>query len=308
MTGDESPRRIATLGECMVEIGQREDGLWRRGFAGDTFNAAYYLRRLLPPSWEVGYVSAVGADALSDEMLRFMEGEGVATGRILRRADRTVGLYTIALRDGERSFAYWRGQSAARLLAADPAALGRALEGLDALHLSAISVAILEGRGRETLLEALGEADARGTRISFDTNHRPALWADAEEARAWTRRFAGAAHLVLPSRDDDAALHGPAEPEAILERYLGLGAEEVVLTDGPGACHGAAARGAERAHLPPGAPVVPVDTTAAGDAFGAAYLARRLAGAPLGEAMAAAQEVARRVIAHRGALVPVEGA
>ena len=306
MTDRTGTRRIATLGECMVEIGQRADGLWRRGFAGDTFNAAYYLRRLLPPSWEVGYVSAVGRDPLSDEMLRFMEAQGVATDRVLRRGDRTVGLYTIALRDGERSFAYWRGQSAARLLAEDRGALGRALAGLDALHLSAISVAILEGRGREMLLDALGEAAARGTRISFDTNHRPALWADVAEARDWTRRFAGLAHTALPSRDDDAALFGPAEPEAIVERYLRLGAEEVVLTDGPAACHGAAAHGAERARLPPGAPVVPVDTTAAGDSFDAAYLARRLLGASLAEAMADAQVVARRVIAHRGALVPLD--
>jgi len=111
------------LGECMVEIAPAEGGLCRQGFAGDTFNAAWYARRALPGAWTVDYATQVGRDAVSDAMLAFMAGEGIGTGSILRREDRTVGLYLLSLKDGERSFSYWRGQSAARMLAEDPARL-----------------------------------------------------------------------------------------------------------------------------------------------------------------------------------------
>ena len=107
------------LGECMVEIGPVENGKCRRGFAGDTFNTAWYARRLLPESWTVGYGSCIGSDAISEEMAAYMESHGIDTSAMRRLADRTVGLYMISLQDGERSFSYWRGQSAARAMAED---------------------------------------------------------------------------------------------------------------------------------------------------------------------------------------------
>jgi 2-dehydro-3-deoxygluconokinase len=50
--------------------------------------------------------------------------------------------------------------------------------------------------------------------------------------------------------------------------------------------------------------VVPVDTTAAGDSFNAAYIAARMVGKGPAEAAAAAHRLAAQVIRHRGALMP----
>lgn len=75
------------------------------------------------------YLTAVGTDAISDRMLGFLRDAGLGTSRVARIPDRTVGLYLIELTDGERSFAYWRGQSAARLLARDPAVLAAGFAG-----------------------------------------------------------------------------------------------------------------------------------------------------------------------------------
>ena len=105
------------LGECMVELAQTGDNLYRRGFAGDTFNTAWYARRLLPADWQVSYGTCLGKDAVSDEMLAFFDAQRINTDSVRRLNDRTVGLYMISLNAGERSFSYWRSQSAARLLA-----------------------------------------------------------------------------------------------------------------------------------------------------------------------------------------------
>ena len=54
--------------------------------------------------------------------------------------------------------------------------------------------------------------------------------------------------------------------------------------------------------------LVPVDVTAAGDAFNAAYLAARLSGTVPVDAVGAAHRLAGNVIRHPGALVPRSGA
>ena len=93
--------RVVCIGECMVELAPAGDGLLRQGFAGDSFNTAWYLRQLRP-DWVVDYVSRVGVDAISGAMLDFMAGAGIGTAHVARVADRTVGLYLITLNKGER--------------------------------------------------------------------------------------------------------------------------------------------------------------------------------------------------------------
>ncbi len=38
--------KIACIGECMIEFSAGRDGLFARGFGGDTLNTAVYLSRL----------------------------------------------------------------------------------------------------------------------------------------------------------------------------------------------------------------------------------------------------------------------
>lgn len=290
------------LGECMVEIAPAEGGLCRQGFAGDTFNAAWYARRALPGAWTVDYATQVGRDAVSDAMLAFMAGEGIGTGSILRREDRTVGLYLISLKDGERSFSYWRGQSAARMLAEDPAWLAQVLAGRRVIHVSGITLAILPPEGRTTLCGALARARAGGAMVSFDTNLRPRLWESAEAMKAGLMLGASVADVVLPSFDEETGLFGDATPAATAARYGAQGAKVVAVKNGGDPLtlwtpDGMATREAVRV-------AQVVDTTAAGDSFAGTLLAGLAMGRPLAHAAGAAMQVAARVIQARGALVP----
>ena len=45
----------------------------RMGFAGDTFNTAWYLRQLRP-DWLTQFVSRIGTDKVSNAMLEMMQG------------------------------------------------------------------------------------------------------------------------------------------------------------------------------------------------------------------------------------------
>ena len=294
--------RIVCIGECMVELAQAGPGTYRRGFAGDTFNTAWYARRLLPQAAKVGYVSCIGDDAMSDQMARFMEDAGIETGHLHRIPGRSVGLYMISTRDGERSFSYWRDTSAARSLADDPARLDRALDGADMAHVSGITLAILPPEGRTRLCAALDRARAAGTTVSFDTNLRPRLWEDEAAMRDGLTRGAAAADIVLPSFDEEQGLFGDATPEDTIARYRKGGAGTVVVKNGAAeVTFWSDATGIDRLQPAPVESVV--DTTAAGDSFAGALLAGLATGTDLRDAVRAASDLSGRVIQAPGALV-----
>ncbi|HMP57243.1 MAG TPA: PfkB family carbohydrate kinase [Novosphingobium sp.] len=165
---------ILSIGEAMVELstaGQPE--LWRLGIAGDTLNTAWYLRRQLPLDWQVAYFSRVGLGEFSQKMIDFLNAEGIDTAHIGRDPQREIALYAISLKDGERSFTYWRDTSAARGLADDPEALAQALQGVGIAYFSGITLGILPEAGRAALLAALQTARRAGTPGVFDPNLRP---------------------------------------------------------------------------------------------------------------------------------------
>ena len=297
------PPRILSIGEAMLELSSAGQGdLWRLGIAGDTLNTAWYLHRLLRDEARVEYFTRVGTGEFSQKMLDFLAAEGIGADHIPRDPAREIGLYAISLKDGERSFSYWRDTSAAKLLGDDPAALDRALAGARIAYFSGISVAILSDRGRANLRDALARARTHGTMVVFDPNLRPRLWPDAAAMRAGIETAASGADLVLPSFDDEATHFGDVDAAATIRRYLDLGAGHVVVKNGGGPMQFGGSQGA--GDLPELTPDTPVDTTAAGDSFNAGYLAAMLQGADCADAIHAGHRLSRQVIRHRGALVP----
>lgn len=295
--------RIVCIGECMVEMAPLDTvGTYRMGFAGDTLNTAWYLAKLLGDRAQIGYFTAVGTDSLSDHMLDFLGSAKIETTFILRRAEQTVGLYMIQLQDGERSFNYWRGQSAARTLAQSGKDITKALDSADIAYFSGITLAILPEQDRDTLLEQLQDFGARGGQVVFDPNLRPKLWPDTATMTSAIIKAALCSHVVLPSHEDEATWFGDATPIDTAKRYTDLGASIVVVKNGPGEIILHTERGAQ--HLAPTHVVNVVDTTAAGDSFNAGFLAARCTGLSPEHAVDTGAQLAARVVTHRGALVP----
>jgi 2-dehydro-3-deoxygluconokinase len=294
-------RKFLAIGECMVEMAPTGEGTYRLGFAGDTLNTAWYARRNLPQSWNVSYLTGVGRDSVSEEMLAFFEGAGIGTDLIQRFDDRTVGLYIIQLTDGERSFSYWRSDSAARQLACDRARLDAALATADVIYFSGITLAILPKEQRGGFLEAVKTARKRKATIAFDPNLRPRLWEAVEIMCATIMEAAAVSDIVLPSFEDEATYFGDNGPTETVKRYSEAGASLVIVKNGPGEVVWQADGAPWTFQVPPVTEVV--DTTAAGDSFNAAFLASHLKGADLETSVAAGARLAARVIGRRGALV-----
>ncbi|WIY51808.1 sugar kinase [Devosia sp. YIM 151766] len=297
-------RRIVSIGECMIEMSGGEDRTYRLGYAGDTLNTAWYLRALLGRDWSVDYVTALGEDRYSEDIRAFLTDNDIGAGHIQTIPDRRPGLYMIHQDKGDRHFTYWRDSSAAKLLADDKPALANALEGAELVYFSGITLAILAPRARGRLLGAIVKARDNGARIAFDTNLRPALWSSPRVMAGVLTAAASLCDIVLPTHSDEAPLFGDKSIDDTADRYLELGAEEVVVKDGSNDALIATANERVRVAPAPGAKVV--DATGAGDSFNGGYLTARLNGQGLQQAAEAAHRIAGIVIGHKGALVDPE--
>ena len=151
-------KKIAVIGECMIELSQKGAEV-SRGFGGDTLNTSVYIaRQVAPDALTVNYVTALGTDSFSQQMLEAWQSEHVETSLIQRMENRLPGLYYIETDStGERTFYYWRNEAAAKFwLESDAAAaICEELATFDYLYLSGISLAILSPTSREKLLSLL---------------------------------------------------------------------------------------------------------------------------------------------------------
>jgi len=294
---------VVAIGECMLELVRVGDD-WRLNHAGDVFNTALTMRRLGVP---VAFLSALGVDPFSVEMHAAWLREQIDTTMVLTDATRLPGLYAIRTdAGGERSFYYWRERSAVRRLFELPgfeAAIARACNAR-LLYLSGITLSLFQDPERARLVEIARTVRARGGRVVFDPNYRAAGWPDQHAACAAFAALAREASIVLPTFADENLLFGDTAAERTVQRYQALGAEEVVVKLAARGCLVATAAQCE--YLAPPSTVTALDTSGAGDAFNAAYLAARLVGRSPSEAARAGNMLAGEVVRYPGAILPLE--
>jgi 2-dehydro-3-deoxygluconokinase len=298
-------KKIALLDECLVELNGIPFNSLQQTYGGDSLNTAVYLARLARGAIEVNYVTALGVDALSNGMIERWSSEGINTGMVLRDAQRLPGMYLIQVdAHGERTFLYWRGDSAARYLMRHPnfETIRRRLEQMDTVFVTGISLAILPPDDRAKLIDLLSQLAANGVSIIFDTNYRSRLWASAHDAQTTAARLFPSATITFATFDDEHQLWGDNAPGTTISRLLADGARCVVLKNGAEGCTVA---GVDFVKAIPTNPVQRVvDSTAACDAFNAAFLAEWLNGQSLERCCRAGNLLAGVVIQHRGAIIP----
>ena len=283
--------RILLVGDVMTDVIVRPEGPLARGSdrraaivlepGGSAANQAAWLASF---GVAVDLVARVGAADVEVEAARLAEA-GV-TPHLVGDPERPTGRL-VALIDprGERSFFTDRGANEALTAADIPDAL---IAGASMIHLSGYS--FFAPSPREAVLDVMRRAGA--TSVSVDPASAEFLReVGPQEFLEWTK---GAA-ILFPNQDEAAVLTGADDPETQCARLAAL-YPLVVLKRGGSGCQAAAGAARWRIAAPK---VEAVDTTGAGDAFVAAFLAARLQGAEidaaLERAVTAGAEAATRV-------------
>jgi 2-dehydro-3-deoxygluconokinase len=299
---EQRPRAVC-VGEAIIELVRGGDGRFGITCAGDAFNVAVYLARA---GIDSAFATALGDDPYSEAILALAAAEGVASDLVLRQRGRLPGLTMV---DGDaagtRRHYDWRAEAPARELF-ELADWGRVAEGLmkaKLVYFSGITLSLYSNDALGRFLALVEMARQQGAKIAFDGNFRPRGWrGNLSRTRTVFMEALKRVDIALPAYDDEAVLWGDPSPEATVERLQAFGIGEIVVKNGPNSA--LIATGDKRELIPVPEVVVPIDPTAAGDGFNAAYIAARLSGKDAPDAAAAAHRLAAQVIRHRGALTP----
>jgi 2-dehydro-3-deoxygluconokinase len=275
-----SPFDVIALGETMLSLVATDGPLasatrFHVTHGGAETNTLVGLSRLgLRTAW----VSRLGTDVVGDRIHGALADEGIDLRWTRRDEHRPTG---VMIRDTHGCVEYRRAGSAASALSVGdlqevPIETARAvvvtgitgLLGADPQH---AALAVLE---RATGLRAV------------DPHLRPGLWG-SDHGRELVLPLIANCDLALGGEhelrhlvgEDDVTVRG----EALARRILALGPAEVVLKRGPDGAGALDREGRWHEHSP--APVPDVDPVGAGDAFNAGYLAARLSGAEVSDAL-----------------------
>jgi ribokinase len=230
---------------------------------GSAANTAIVLSKL---GLEARLIARVGSDAWAEIALGALSQAGVQADLVQRDPSASTGLCFVPVTpDGERTLFGLRGAN----MRLDPDAITPgALSGARWLHVS--GYALLESPQREAALHAIALAEVSGAACSLDVGLVAALQ-EADLVRSLLPRL----RVCILGLDEARAVAGTGEPDEVADALLSGGVKQVGLKLGPNGC--LIATPTARVRLP-GFPVAVLDTTGAGDSFGAGLIFASLHG------------------------------
>jgi len=286
---------IRVVGEVMVDVLARTSTPPAPGSdapasisdeqGGSGANVAAWLADLGVP---VELVARVGDDSRGNAALAVLDDAGV-TLRVARDPERSTGrCVVIVTPDGERT------------MFPDPGANERlAVSGLDGLswragdHLHVSGYSLLREGSREAALTALERARDAAVSVSVDASSEALLLAVGPEAfLSWL----APGDLLLANADEASALTGHSDP---LDALRALTGHDLVVAVKRGSDGAVVGRG-DHVWSAPAVPAQNLDSTGAGDAFAAGFLASWTRGADIEEALRLATRVAARAVSLQG--------
>ena len=257
-----------------------------RYVCGAEVNFSVGLSRL---GHSVAYVSKVGQDPFGEHICDFLAENKIENGYVKVDKEYLTGMQLKAkVLDGDPLVVNFRKNSAFSHFQPEELA-GIDWSGVKHVHVTGISAALSESC-RAAVAKLMDTAKAKGIRVSFDPNLRPALWPDKQEMVRVINALAAKADIVLPGISEGEILMGSRDPEAIADFYLGQGSKAVVVKVGAKGSFVKTSDG-ETFESPGFRVEHVVDTVGAGDGFAVGTISALLEGKSLKEA------------AHRGAAI-----
>jgi len=253
---------------------------------GNGSNTSYALALLGTP---VRLLGLVGSDARGDALLEKLSGAGVDTGFVGRSRNPTTTTVCVANSQGDRLFLQRVGSSLEAF--AESSDFSTALcRGMSHYHQANLySLPNL----RRNSGEQMRRAKTRGLTTSIDTGWAAAgLWMEVLEPAL------PFCDVLFVNEDEARMLTGETEPDRIARVLRDRGAQEIVLKLGARGCVVFAAM---EEFASPGLPVPVIDTTGAGDAFAAGFLASLHRGLSYSEAARMANAVGALSVTALGA-------
>lgn len=160
------------------------------------------------------FVGRVGMDMFGRRLRLALEEAGISTAFLCEdRQSPTTLAFVKNGEDGERSFSFYRENTADTKLSAGDLPPDEVFTNLKIFHFGSLS--FTDGSAREASLEALRRARSGGALISYDPNLRLNLWKDEEKARAAMREALPRVDLLKMAEEELEFLYESSVDEAL---------------------------------------------------------------------------------------------
>ncbi|RKF17965.1 aminoimidazole riboside kinase [Alginatibacterium sediminis] len=249
-------------GDAVVDLIPDTQTTYLKCPGGAPANVAVAIARL---GGKAAFIGRVGQDPLGRFMLQTLQDESVDTSSMVLDPKQRTSTVIVDLFEGERSFTFMVKPSADQFL--QPCDIPK-FEANQWLHVCSISLA--NEPSRSTTLQAMRDIKAAGGFVSFDPNLREEVWEHPDQIKSVVAQALSLADVIKFSDDELLFLTGADSQQAGLNKVADYGASLVIVTQG---AKGALVVFQGEQRLLARVPIVPVDTTGAGDAFVGGLLA-----------------------------------
>lgn len=263
--------QLLSLGELLIDFtptGTTQDGrmLFARNPGGAPANVAVQALRAGVSS---GFIGRVGKDLFGDFLAKTLRDCGVDTTGLSQDETAATTLAFVQLSEtGDRDFSFYRNPGADTQLCAHHIPQGL-IEQCELLCFG--SLLLTNEPSRATVTELVKRARTLGKVTAYDPNWRPPLWKDEAEGVAQMRSLIPYADIMKVSDEELALLTEKTTVEDGAADLLAQGVSLVVVTLGAKGCHVFAPGFSVRRNT---YDTRVIDTTASGDSFFGAFLAR----------------------------------
>ncbi|AKD38841.1 aminoimidazole riboside kinase [Pasteurella multocida subsp. multocida OH4807] len=249
--------KIWVLGDAVVDLIPEGENAYLRCAGGAPANVAVGIARL---GGTTGFIGRVGDDPLGRFMLQTLQQENVCTQHMSLDPQQRTSTVIVELNEGERSFTFMVNPSADQFL--DLSDLPH-FNSNDWLH--CCSIALINEPSRSTTFEAIRRIKAEGGFFSFDPNLRESLWKSCAEMKSVVNQVAALADVLKFSEEELVFLTDSKDLSEATSKLAKRYPEKlIIVTLGK---LGATYYLQGESELVSCKPLIPVDTTGAGDAF-----------------------------------------
>lgn len=263
--------QLLSLGELLIDFtptGTTPDGrlLFARNPGGAPANVAVQALRA---GVTAGFVGRVGKDMFGDFLANTLRDCGVDTTGLTQDEKAATTLAFVQLsEDGDRDFSFYRNPGADTQLRPDHVPQGL-IEQCELLCFG--SLLLTNEPSRATVRSLVETARKLGKITAYDPNWRPPLWASEQEGVEQMQSLIPYADIMKVSDEELTLLTGKDSIEEGAAELMAQGVSLVVVTLGAKGCHVFAHDFSVRRNT---YDTKVIDTTASGDSFFGAFLAR----------------------------------
>lgn len=263
---------ITTVGEILIDLTQT--GISDKGIpiynanpGGAPANVAVAASKL---GAKTAFIGKVGNDSFGRFLCDTLQKYNVSTDGVITDKSANTTLAVVSVNEnGERSFAFYRKNSADTLLSENEI-IDLQLRNTHILHFG--SVSLTAEPSRTATISAVKRAKSFGAVISYDPNYRESLWSSLDEAVEQMKKPLDLVDILKVSDEELPLISGKTDVEDgakyLCDKY---NIKLVLVTLG---AKGAYYRFKDCAGIVDGVSVTVADTNGAGDTFFGAFLSR----------------------------------